>query len=139
MPEYRLLYVPLALLDPLWPRLAPLIEQARAYSCGEYELEDVRALVAAQKGQLWGVVGEEGIAGAIVTKIIEYPRVRALHVLYLAGRDFDTWEQPHAALEGYAREQGCSEIHLTGRAGWARKLSARGYSEQYRTLRKALK
>lgn len=139
MPDNRLLYVPLALLDQLWPRLAPLIEQARAYSCGEYELDDIRALIAARKAQLWAAVDSDGIQGAMVTRVLEYPRFRALNVMYLAARDFDQRLHSQPEIEAYARRQGCSEIHITGRAGWVRKLASHGYQEQYRTLRKVLK
>lgn len=72
-----------------------------------------------------------------VVELVDYPAARACQVMWAAG----TLEAIVAAsprLDAWARRQGCSEMLVEGRGGWARALKDIGYRQWSVTLRKAL-
>lgn len=139
MPEYDFLYVPTGRVLPLWPCLKPHIETALAHSAGEYIAEDLLDLALATQAQLWAALADGAVVGAACTQLIDYPRKRSLHVIALAGREFDGWAgRCVAESNAFARSQGCDFIRITGRRGWARRLRKYGYTERYRQVEKLL-
>lgn len=72
-----------------------------------------------------------------VVELADYPSARACQVMWAAG----TLEAILAAtprLHAWARAQGCTEMLVEGRSGWARTLKDIGYRPWSVTLRKAL-
>jgi len=132
-------YVPPDILDETWWAFVPYIADALAYSAGEYRASDIREAVEAHRMQLWGVEGPEGIAGAVVTQIINYPRKRILECVLLSGDEAKQWiAQAKDTLEAFARHRDCAMARLKGRPGWVRVMQQHGYQCRYWHLEKQL-
>jgi len=99
-----------------WEKAKPLIEAAIARGLPTHTAEDVRADIEAGKQQLW-CCGQT----AIVTEVVEFPRLKACRVVYVAGRMADV-ERMEPDIENWARGQGCEFMLAGGRKGWVRVL-----------------
>ena len=119
-------------VDPRWPGawyalkgfLADALEKGNGGK--DWSLDDIRAAAIEGHVALWGLVKNNGIYGAGVTTVTQYPRRRVLEVLAL-GCEKDTeelWRPLLDHLRGLAQSLGCSAIIGTGRPGWGRKLGA---------------
>jgi len=72
--------------------------------------------------QLWPTRG-----AAVVTEVSQYPTgIRGL-TYWLAGGELEDVLRTHAAVERFAREQGCSFIEIRGRRGWRKAVEAYGF------------
>lgn len=107
---------------------------AALQSAGDtHSVEDVMLLVAGGDYQFW-----PGQHSAVVTTVIEYPRLKELF-FWLAGGDLDELQQMHRDIEAWGREQGCTRATLAGRPGWARTfLRDQGYAPRWVALSKEL-
>ena len=72
-----------------------------------------------------------------VVEVVDYPAARACQVLWTAG-DLKAVVEATPRLHVWARFQGCTEMLVEGRSGWARALREIGYRPWSVTLRKAL-
>ena len=114
-------------INEVWPVVAPLIERSIEYSDGKFALADVRRFLEEQTCQLWLIYNAAGIAGALVTQIINYPQDRRLIFLFCAGVEADQWLHLSEVIKNYAREQGCSCVEIYGRPGWVKKMRPFGF------------
>jgi len=88
-----------------------------------HALEDVEKMIEDGYAKLW-----EGEHSAAVTEIIQYPRLKSLH-LWLCGGDMEEiTEVMLPKAEKYAREQGCTKLTTGGRKGWDRVMSKHGFT-----------
>jgi hypothetical protein len=74
--------------------------------------------------KLWVLWSESGIAAAVVTQIVEFPRLRELRI-WLVGAHKNTlsaqvMKDSCAMLEDYGRAHGCAMISGGLRRGWQR-------------------
>jgi hypothetical protein len=104
----------------LWPQVEPLLRPALATTEGCYEPVDILAAILKGQMQLW-ISWNDGVEAAMVTEIIAYPRRRGCRVFLIGGRNLKRWsEKFSAAVEAYARAQGCSFMEGGARLGWVR-------------------
>lgn len=114
-------------------RCEPWIQAALEYDGDTHSLEDVLLLVANGECQFW-----PGERSAIITEVVRHPRKAVCH-FWLAGGDLDELEGMASAVEGWAREQGCTRITLAGRKGWTRSFLAKhGYEPRWTTMSKEI-
>lgn len=125
-------------LDRFWPVAAPLLARGLEHGTGyRWTLPALRRSVAESRRHLW--LAWPGQDCALVTQIEDYPAAKVLQILWAGGTLPGNWRALLAALERWARAQGCSEIETGGRAGWARRLGAGGYAAvPWVTLRKEI-
>ena len=71
--------------------------------------------------QLW-----HGPKGAAVTLITDFPQKRVLHVL-LAGGDMQQIIDFQDSAFTWGKAHGCTQLSLSGRAGWQRALKDHGW------------
>lgn len=103
----------------------PQIEAALAYAGGSHTFDDIAAGVRQGKMQFW-----PGVASAIVTEIVEYPRHRELF-FFLAGGNLEELEAMTPGILEWGKTQGCAHAAFIGRRGWAKTfLSRTGWSDQ---------
>lgn len=91
---------------------------------------DVVAMLAANQATLW--CGERS---AMVMQLLTPPPT--LHIWH-AGGDMDDLLTLRGGMEAWGRSQGCEQITINGRRGWARVLAPFGYEPDGEELRKAL-
>lgn len=103
-----------------WPRVRRLLEPALAHAGDTYGPAEV--LEALRAGDAWLLV-DLPITLAVVAEMVEYPRRSVLRA-WLAGADGPAhdWAPVVAALEGLGRREGCGDVEIIGREGWARAL-----------------
>lgn len=123
-------------LAPRFSLLAPhrgWIEAALTYCYGTHTIEDVERQIVEGRLQFW-----PGERCAVVTEIVDYPRLRALN-FFLVGGDptspdglrgaglTELLEKMEPAIVEWAKELGCTRVAQTGRKGWGRVLAPLGY------------
>ena len=127
----------MAIEGPVWVRLTPYLQEALRHCHGELSESSIKALVAADRQQIWVALAGEGaeLLGVIVSECTEYPCLRVLRIVLLQGISFRDWgAHARVALEIFAREQGCERLEASGRKGLARLLAPLGFEVAYTTL-----
>lgn len=105
-----------------WHRCRPWIEAALEYAGGTHTIEDVEAGIGAGRYQFWA-----GENAAIVTEIITYPRLKALHY-WLIGGSLKELKDMERRISRWAKEElGCSRATGIGRKGFERAFQGEGY------------
>ncbi len=121
-------------------RAAPLLDRVvQEAAHGEFTVQDLEALARAGHVIVCIVEDEQGlrVAGAIEFK--HYPRMLALNILALAGREFvDIAADMLAPLCEVARVARASVIEASCSPAMARMLAQYGFADTYRTVRLAL-
>ena len=124
-------------IDEAWPVASGLIQKALdwnpAYIDGRYNytLDGIYQGLKSKEMQLW-MWGDDA---ALVTAIQNDEEKRWCLLLALGGRDINAWVPCLPIVEGWAKENGCDEMRIYGRIGWARAL---GYDVEYTKLVRGL-
>lgn len=113
-----------------WANVKHHLEAALEYSDGLSSIDDVRDMLAENRGDLW--VGEKS---AIVTQSLEGGDKKVM-LYYLAGGDLNELREMTKSIERLAKQMGCSKVLINGRAGWGKALG--GYKERTRVFEKEL-
>jgi hypothetical protein len=100
-------------------RVREPIRRALAHSGPTHSLSDVIAKVLAEQAQLW-----TNGSSVIVTEVIEYPKLKRLHLWLAGGVEAELLPLLETAIE-WGRAVGCQEVQLTGRMGWIRHTKFR--------------
>jgi hypothetical protein len=100
-------------IDSAWAIAKPHIERALQRG-SNYTIDDIYAGLKSTAMQLW-MWGDEA---ALVTTIQNKDEQRWLLFLALGGENMTEWQQYLPIVEDWARENGCQEMRIYGRAGW---------------------
>ena len=118
------------------PLLQPVIDQAAR---GELTVEDIRTL--SESGRFITGIAEEGdeVVMAMVFEFIHYPRMLAVNIVALGGRDLETvtvefWE----TFRAWCKSAGASVIEASCSEAMARMLRRQGFESTYRVVRSSL-
>lgn len=123
----------------IWDSIHPLIEQALAYSDGEYNAGDIYSLLMYQRMQLWIAATDDELIGMVITEINEYPRKKIGSMVLVAGLGLDDWEFIFPEIEQWMYEQGVDSVRNLGRVGWRRGAKRHGYEAAYCVYSKPLR
>jgi len=116
----------------LWPDIEEYIEKGAAYSGGRYESEDILALVETLGYKLWIAFDGTGIKGAVVTGFVQYPRLKALDMMFIGGEDGPEWKIPMLdLLKKWGADNGCVKLEAMGREGWERMFKNEGAKRRW--------
>jgi hypothetical protein len=105
-----------------WARCKKWIAGALPYCYGTHTLEDVAAGIASGQFQFW-----PGERCAVVTEILEYPRLRALNFFLVGGDRKELVDRLEPMIVAWAKAIGCARVAQAGRKGWSRVLEPKGY------------
>jgi len=131
--------VPLAALPIVWPDVKQMISGATDTSAGKFEAEDVRAGIERGELALWVVVDETKPIAALTTRVIMYPRRRALAIDWVGGTRMREWlPDVMRTFKQFAVDNGCSHLEGYGVRAWGRYLAKYGWKPEYTAYRMEL-
>ena len=108
-------------------------------SGGRYLAEDIAAALATGRMQLWLAIDRATIACVMVTELVDYPRVRAMRCIGIAGRHPLRWMHLLGAVERAARDCfGCLLFEALVQPGHERLLQTGGWVLFHSLWQKAL-
>jgi len=126
-------------LEATWPLVVPLLEPVVLRSRGKESLVELRAALGTGSKQLWVWCSDAGVRALAITDVAVYPAARICRISICTGERRGEWLAPGlAAIEAWAREQGCDAVEPFCRPGWKRELQALGYRERHVLMRKVL-
>ena len=121
-----------------WDEIEPFIKLACDESNGELTPDVVKSKVEMHKIVIAVVYDDDKLVAAISFDIIDFESgIRALNIQCAGGDILDEWfEQIEAIANSLAKEHGCKNIYIIGRAGWARKMKGLGYKTIHTVIAK---
>lgn len=117
----------------VWCCVAPLIQKALDRN-SDYTLDEVHDGLMSGDMQLWAYKPDR-VRAALVTKIESNSTGKWCLLLAAGGEDAKEWLPYAESLEDWARSNGCDEMRIYGRRGWARLA---GYREDWTRMSKRL-
>ena len=132
--------VPVTDIRNVWGDISRHIKKATDYPYGRYEEIDVLHGCVTNKFHLWIVYsdGPEYI-GAAITEVLDYPRKKALSVVFLSGDNFSEWmPEIDKKFVEFAKVLDCDFVEACGRAGWERKVKKLGWLKRFSIIERPL-
>lgn len=90
------------------------MDSALRYAGYSHSVDHVLEKVRQGKAQMWA--GSESVG---ITEVIQYPQKKVCRI-WLAAGDMDELKAMEPDVAQWARENGCSELTIEGRKGWAK-------------------
>jgi hypothetical protein len=102
---------------------------------GRSTTDDIVAELLTGASTLWLVFSPSQnnmVYGVMITKIVNYPRLRLLNCYYCSGYKLSQWQDDAMAkLRAYAKDAQCERIEFVGRPGWLKALKKYGVQAEY--------
>ncbi len=122
--EGRCCDVPIAHVEALWPQVKPFIVRVLDRDeVGRYRPVDVLRSILDGTTRLWVSWNpdEKAVEAAVVTEIIQFPRVKELRIWIVGGNNMRAWVyEMRDMIEAFARSEGCVVMVGGLRPGWLR-------------------
>jgi len=138
--DSQISYVPPKDVGLIWKQIEPLLLKPLEIDGFAYMPKDIFDSLLKKKMQLWisWNVKTNNVEAAIVTEIIDYPRLRSCRYFLAGGTNMKSWFNPiKEQIEQWAIKNKCQRIELVGRKGWVKWL--KDYKQQHIILMKELK
>lgn len=121
----------------IWRDVEGFIDRALSHAFGEFDRFDVLQYLMSGDMQLWV---PDDLSGACVTRVLIYPRYKAVRVVLFAGDGaLKSWAIPMIErIEQWARDIGAKRLEELGRDGWAKVGAKQGWQEASRLMVKEL-
>ena len=136
----RISLVPKEAMGHVWKDVEGILDKAVDTIKDKSKVIDI--LIGIYEGiyVLWVVLDDEDkIVAAFTTRLIAYPRRKALAVDWVGGTQMKEWEDQWVdTMKRYANELGCSHLEGYGRKGWGRALKKYGFYPEYIAYRMEL-
>ena len=136
----RISLVPKEAMGHVWKDVEGILDKAVDTIKDKSKVIDI--LIGIYEGiyVLWVVLDDEDkIVAAFTTRLIAYPRRKALAVDWVGGTQMKEWEDQWVdTMKRYANELDCSHIEGYGRKGWGRELKKYGFYPEYIAYRMEL-
>jgi len=115
-------------IEYVWSDIEDYMRGAAKYTHGRFEVEDIKNdLTKNRIQQLW-IAYDDKVYGAVITEIMEYPRMRVLVMHFTGGVELPKWKADMLELlQRFARDNGCKTIESIGRAGWKKVFKNDGF------------
>lgn len=136
----RVSLVPQEAIGSVWKDVDGILKRAVDTVKDKSEVIDILTGVYEGMYALWVVMNEDDkIVAAFTTRLIQYPRRRALALDWVGGTQMKEWEdQLIDTMKRYGNELGCSHLEGYGRKGWGRALKKYGFYPEYIAYRMEL-
>lgn len=130
-------------IDSMWEHVKPIINRAISLTPDRIEADDLYD--SAKKGGylIWIVTEERDdvqyIQAVLTTRIVNYPKTKALCIDFLAGTRMKEWLPiVMPVLEELGKNNKCSHIEGYGRRAWTKYLSAYDWKPRHIQFEKRL-
>ncbi len=132
--------VPQEAIGSVWKDVDEILKRAVDTVKDKSEVIDILTGIYEGMYVLWVVMNEDDkIIAAFTTRLIQYPRRRALALDWVGGTQMKEWEdQLIETMKRYANELDCSHLEGYGRKGWGRALKKYGFYPEYIAYRMEL-
>ena len=132
--------MPQEAIGSVWKDVDGILKRAVDTVKDKSEVIDILTGVYEGMYVLWVVMNEDDkIIAAFTTRLIQYPRRRALALDWVGGTQMKEWEdQLIDTMKRYGNELGCSHLEGYGRKGWGRALKKYGFYPEYIAYRMEL-
>jgi len=117
----------------IWPSVEGFLADAMTHSAGEYNLDQLKAMLAAGSQTLLVLVGEKGICGAASVATENYPNACIAFVTAIGGRAIAKPEY-FALIADWLRAQGYTAIRGAAFEAVARLWRRFNATEIYRVV-----
>jgi len=137
--DSQISYVPPKDVGLIWKQIEPLLLKPLEIDGFAYMPKDIFDSLLKKKMQLWisWNVKTNNVEAAIVTEIIDYPRLRSCRYFLAGGTNMKSWFNPiKKQIEQWAKLNKCQRIELVGRKGWVKWL--KDYKQKHIILMKEL-
>lgn len=118
--------IPAGLVDKVWPHILPFAQMIAGGHHGQSSWRDPEHIyegIASGKELAWCVINPNGQAQALVLgTMIQFPKMRILRIHACVGGERKKWLPLLDEIEEYARANGCGQMQIVCRKGWAREL-----------------
>ena len=127
--------VPANRIMDAWSQVEHFIDMAADATNGRYTTLDILDALLHLNHDLWVVFDEEGIKGALVTAIKQYPNKRYLELAFIGGENGHSWkDQMLDIMRRWARDNSCEGIESCARLGWAKIFKDDGYRPMWQVF-----
>lgn len=124
-------HVPRQYVQQVWPQVAPLLEAALAHSTGEYNVDQLRGLVASGQQQLMVATDAAGaICGAMTIAFEMFPNEYIAFITATGGRGIITQDHFNQ-LSAWCKDRGATRIRTACRPEAARLFRRVGIKQCY--------
>ena len=132
--------MPQEAIGSVWKDVDGILKRAVDTVKDKSEVIDILTGIYEGMYALWVVMNEDDkIIAAFTTRLIQYPRRRALALDWVGGTQMKEWEdQLIDTMKRYANELDCSHLEGYGRKGWGRALKKYGFYPEYIAYRMEL-
>ena len=136
----RVSLVPKEAVGSVWKDVDEILNRAVDTVKDKSEVIDILTGVYEDMYALWVVMNDDDkVIAAFTTRLIQYPRRRALALDWVGGTQMKEWEdQLIDTMKRYGNELGCSHLEGYGRKGWGRALKKYGFYPEYIAYRMEL-
>lgn len=111
--------VPKEYVAGVWPEVKDFMAAAAAQTEGRYNVDDVYDLIVEHNYLLWVAFSPTKMHGGVVTCFLNYPRKKALHVMFLGGVGAKQWKDATMlTLRKWAEDSECDVIETSGKFNW---------------------
>lgn len=124
--------VPKEMVDLVWDEVSGMLEKSTYTAAGKCDINDLRDGIEGGSYLLWVVMeGQEVLAG-VTTRIIQYPKCRALALDWIGGNRMKDWiGLVNEQMVLHAKHNDCAHLEGYGRPAWIRWTRRFGWKEDY--------
>ena len=131
--------IPAGQIEAIWPQVEPWLEAVEQHCHGKITVASVREKLAAETAQLWVWLADGAPIAVALTEILHFPKCKSCRIWVATGVDRHVWLRAGlAAIEEWARLEGCTLVEPMARPGWEKELHTLGYRTQHVELVKEL-
>ena len=139
----KLLPIPIDQVENMWSHIEPVIKKAVDLTPDRIDTQDLYDSAKAGGYLLWVVYDGESknmkIYAVLSTRVLQYPKTKALAVDFVAGTKMKTWlPVVMEKFEELGKLNQCTHIEGYGRKAWSRYLEKFGWKQQHIQYEKRL-
>lgn len=119
-----------------WDFVKDDIELALKHDASRVSIDDMYKFIVNRDVQLWAIHNGD-IHAVMTTQIINYPKSKVVNIYTVTGKDCEKWlDLLIETVTDWSKTQGCTAMEFTGRKGWEKVLTKKGFGNTQITMTK---